>query len=234
LTTAKRAIRIRYMSSVDPSRIIQRIDELLDAEQPNDTGENIYAAAVETYQRTLTLVTSLYGPRSHQAEAILKAADMARKEVGEVSYTFPRAIRPVMRGTLRAMRGDVEAGLVGNIERRVSGELLADFLGLAKVALADGSDGAKNVAAVLAAATYEDTIRKMGATLAGVIDRPDLVTVVTQLKNAGVLVGAPLSTALSYLKFRNDALHADWTQLTPALVGSCISFTEGLLLQHFS
>jgi len=97
---------------------------------------------------------------------------------------------------------------------------------------ADGTDGARNVAAVLTAAAFEDTIRRMGATLAGVEGRPDLKEVLMALKKAQVLLGAPLATALGYLKFRNDALHADWAKLNAAVVGSCLSFTEGLLLQY--
>jgi hypothetical protein len=42
------------------------------------------------------------------------------------------------------------------------------MLTLAKEALDEGSEGGKNVAAVLTAAAYEDTIRRMGATLANV------------------------------------------------------------------
>jgi len=78
------------------------------------------------------------------------------------------------------------------------------MLALAKEALANGSEGAKNVAAVLTAAAYEDAIRRMAATVASVPGRPDLANVLTALKGAGVLVGAPFTTAQSYLKFRND------------------------------
>jgi hypothetical protein len=139
-----------------------------------------------------------------------------------------------LQGILRGIKADVETGLLGTVERRVSGEVIADMLLLAKEALADGSEGAKNVAAVLTAASYEDTIRKMGATLAGVQGRPDLADVIVALKNAKILLGAPLTTALGYLKFRNDALHADWDKLNPAVVGSCLAFVEQVILQHLS
>ena len=49
-----------------------------------------------------------------------------------------------------------------------------------------------------------------------------------------VLVGPSVSTASGYLKFRNDALHADWKHIRPEVTGSCLAFVEGLLLQHFS
>jgi hypothetical protein len=108
------------------------------------------------------------------------------------------------------------------------------MLGLAKEAIAQGTEATKNVAAVLAAAAYEDTIRRMGATFSGILTRPDLADVLAALKKSGTLVGAPFTIAQGYLKFRNDALHADWSQLNAAVVGSCISFVEHLLLQHFS
>jgi hypothetical protein len=58
--------------------------------------------------------------------------------------------------------------------------------------------------------------------------------VVGQLKAAGVLVGASVSSAVGYLKFRNDALHADWSAVQAATISSCLAFVEGLLLEHFS
>ena len=70
--------------------------------------------------------------------------------------------------------------------------------------------------------------------LRNVQGRPDLADVINALKSAGVLVGAPLTTGQSYLKFRNDALHADWTNIDRVIVGSCLAFVEGILLKHFS
>jgi hypothetical protein len=64
-------------------------------------------------------------------------------------------------------------------------------------------------------------IRRMGSELAGV--QEELEEVIIALKNAGVLEGGEVGTAQSYLKFRNDSLHADWAitfrnhRLNPAL-----------------
>jgi hypothetical protein len=74
----------------------------------------------------------------------------------------------------------------------------------------------------------------MGARLANVQGRPDLSSIITALKAAGLLAGAALTTGQGYLKFRNDALHADWQNVDRAVVGSCIAFVEALLMQHFS
>jgi hypothetical protein len=66
----------------------------------------------------------------------------------------------------------------------------------------------------------------MGATLAGVVGRPPLSDVLTALKNAKVLEGATFTTAQSYLKFRNDALHADWAQFVPSFPSLSASFAN--------
>jgi hypothetical protein len=143
-------------------------------------------------------------------------------------------VTPVVRGTLTALRGDIQAGLVGDLRRQAVGEVIADMLALAKDAIGVGSEGAKNVAAVLTAAAFEDTIRKMGTTLADIHDRRTLADVLLALKTVKVLEGAPFTTAQGYLKFRNDALHADWAKLDAPVIGSCIAFVEHLLLKHFS
>ena len=50
----------------------------------------------------------------------------------------------------------------------------------------------------------------MGEEFAGVTSRPKLQDVIAALKDAGVLKGGQVGTAQSYLRFRNDSLHADW------------------------
>jgi len=151
-----------------------------------------------------------------------------------IEAIYARQVRPAIQGTLQALKDDIEAGLVGDLRRRAAGEVIVDMLGLSKEALKDGRDGAKNVAAVLAAAAYEDTIRRMGSAYANVQERRDLAQILEALKQAKAIEGAPFVTAQSYLKFRNDALHADWAKIDHAVVGSCVAFVEHLLLKHFS
>src|SRR5207248_2452638 len=100
--------------------------------------------------------------------------------------------------------------------------------------LEDDTESAKNVSAVLVAAAFEDLIRRMGTELASIVGRPKLEEVVNALKNAGVLKGGEVATAQSYLKFRNDALHADWAKVQKSQVTSCTAFVEALLVNHFS
>lgn len=215
------------------AKLIARIDALVSAQIPNDTTQNRYQAVTGIIQSTLALLTTVYGPRSAQEVNLVGALNIAMKDDGIPAHNVPKDVLPVALGTLRALKGDIESGLVGSLERRGEGTVLSDMLGLAKEANSLDGDGHKNVAAVLAAASFEDVLRRMGVAFASVQGRRDLQDVVTALKKAEVLKGPSVSAATGYLKFRNDALHADWKNIERPAIAGVISFVEGLVLQHF-
>ena len=128
---------------------------------------------------------------------------------------------------------ELNEGLLGNFGRIISGEVLSDFLQLSREALDKGTDGSKNVAAVLAAALFEDSIRRL-ATSNDIPHQDKLETVIGSLKKASILQGATVGIANSYLNFRNKALHAAWDKVDRPEIKSVLSFTEELLLKHFS
>jgi len=117
----------------------------------------------------------------------------------------------------------------------VAGEILAELVRLGKEILQEHTEEAKNVSAVLIAAAYEDLMRRMGQELASFPrEKQKLEDVVNALKTARVLKGGEVTVALGYLKFRNDSLHADWTNVSRAQVESCVGFMEALLVKYFS
>ena len=111
---------------------------------------------------------------------------------------------------------------------------MGELIRLGKEILEDNDEPSKNVSAVLIAAAFEDLMRRMGTELAGVVGRPKLEEVVRTLKDKGILKGGEVGTAQSYLKFRNDSLHADWTLVQRSQIESCTAFIEALLVKHFS
>jgi hypothetical protein len=179
----------------------------------------------------LSMLAHFYGPNSVQVRAYMQGADniSRNKKEGLAHQLFMHARGAISRTVL-----DLENGVVTNLRTSIQGELLGDLIGLAKEALSRNTDETKNVAAVLSAAAFEDSIRRLAAEKAGVQDRPKLETVLGALKEAGILKGGNLSLANSMLKFRNDSLHADWQQVTRAQVESCLALTELLLMEHFS
>ena len=181
----------------------------------------------------VSMLTAIYGPQSEQLRSLNTALEQIMKQKESLSgkeVFRERAAFYAVQNTV----AEIKNGLVARLRTQIAGEILGELLSLGKEHLDDKAESAKNISAVLVAAAYEDLIRRMGREFSGVLDRPKLESVINSLKDAAVLQGGSVTTAQSYLKFRNDALHADWDKVDRPLIGSAIGFIEGLLLKHFS
>jgi hypothetical protein len=200
----------------------------------NDVISNITRiTGSEAAQFATTLLTNLYGPQSPQLEQFRAGREAIARTATNPSY-MDDYFKEHALGTIQNAVAEMNAGLIVNIRAAVAGEVLSELSRLAKEILADQTEAAKNVSAVLVAASYEDLIRRMGEEFAGVAGRPDLQDVLIALKDKGVLKGGEVGTAQSYLKFRNDSLHADWNNISRPQIESCLAFVESLLLKYFS
>lgn len=185
------------------------------------------------YQGTLGVMHGLYGPNSSQ-ERDLRTYIERLSEKAHPSY--PNIINQsiaAIAGALVSIKGELESGFLGSLRAGIAGELLTDLLKLARAVLDQGGDEAKNVVAVLAAAAFEDMVRRL-AELKGVPQEEKLADVLTALKSAGVLQGAEVGIAQSYLGFRNKALHARWSEIDLPAVQAVLAFTEQIILQRFT
>lgn len=126
---------------------------------------------------------------------------------------------------------DIEAGVVGSLEKRAAGEVFADFVTAARTAL---SEGQKDVAAVLACAALEDTLKKFAALNDVDVKGKTMDGVIGALKAAGLVSGAQKGLLEAMPKIRNAAMHADWQKLSEPDVASVIAFTQQFLLLHLS
>lgn len=211
------------MNSAD---ILLRIDELLKLE--TKAGAQQPSNAAEISQGCASLLTLVYGPKSSQLEQL----NTTIAGVGRSSTHF--WIIQAAQGVLRNLKREIESGLTGSLRHQITGEVLTDLIQLARTVLDQPGDSAKNVASVLTAAAFEDTIRRMGESLAGVIGKDDLADVLKKLKDGGVMKSPQVGIAQSYLSFRNHALHANWNSIQRESVLSVLGFVEELLLKHFS
>jgi hypothetical protein len=133
----------------------------------------------------------------------------------------------VLRGVLQSIQADVDAGMLGSLRNAVTGDVLSDLIKLARTVSVEGGDAGKNVAAVLAAAAFEDSLRRL-AVSAGLPHQDKLADVITALKEKNVLQGAQVGIAQSYLSFRNRALHAKWAEIDRPEVAGALGFTEAI------
>ena len=210
--------------------ILKRIAELrsLSIQAPD-----VHSNAAQLSQGCVSLLSLVYGDKSAQVQQFTSMlAGFSKERGGSGSTNF--WIATATQGVLTNLKEEIEAGLTGSLRHQITGEVLTDFVALAKSVLNEQGDGAKNVAAVLAAAAFEDTIRRMGENLAGVIGKDDLSNVLTKLKDAGVIQSPQVGIAQSYLSFRNHALHANWDKIQREAIHSVLGFVEQLLLKHFA
>lgn len=181
----------------------------------------------------ISLTEMCYGSASAQCSGLIGYRDgLIIGLPRQLTQTRARAV-PFTIGVIKNLLSDLKLGLIGNLQQQIAGEVLGDLIELAKVALSKDKQRI-NVAAVLVAASYEDTLRRMGTQLAGISNKPKLEKVQNILKEKDLLRGSEVSALAGFLKFRNDALHADWDHIEKTTVHSCLSFVEQLLLKHFS
>jgi hypothetical protein len=134
------------------------------------------------------------------------------------------------KGVFSSAKADFEAGYTVSLEAALSAEIFGDFVVLAKHAL---SEGQKDVAAVLACAALEDTLKRFAARNGLDVGTQSLQSVVAALKSKGLVSGAQKSLLDAMPKIRDYAMHANWDKLTAADVSSVIGFVEQFLLTHF-
>lgn len=212
---------------MDSTDVLKRIEELLKLPQ---TGTTMDVNVSEVLQGCTSMLSLVYGAKSSQLQQF--TASIASIPDSHILRFHTMAI--TAQGTLKNIKREIEAGLTGSLRHQIASEVLTDLIQLARTVLTEQGEGAKNVAAVLAAAAFEDTIRRMGETFAGVIGQDDLADVLTKLKDAEVMKSPQVGIAQSYLSFRNHALHANWENIQRESVQSVLGFVEQLLLKHFS
>ena len=104
----------------------------------SDIGRHVYVG-------TVGIISSLYGPDSLQARAVSEVNSRI------MNYKWSEQLKNgglvlEMRGTLTTVKAEIEAGLIKSIRDEARGEILADFIVLAKDAI---DKGVNDVAAVL-------------------------------------------------------------------------------------
>jgi hypothetical protein len=167
------------------------------------------------------LVGSVFGEKSPHYRNLYEAY---LKYLGYATGFF------IARGIFLAAKSDYEGGYLFNIEATISGEIFADFVVLAKNALANNQ---KDVAAVLSCAALEDALKRYANLRDIQVDGKVMQEVINALKAKGLVSGPQKSLLDSMPRVRDAAMHADWQKITPQEVGSVIGFVEQFLLTQF-
>ena len=128
-------------------------------------------------------------------------------------------------GHLRFLRDGVEGDLLRSLQNEISAADFADFVGHARHYLEEGK---KVEASVIAAATFEDAVKRL-AQAYGVGSLSKLDTSISALKTKGV-VSSIEAKRLRYLAgIRNSAFHASWDEFDLDAVRDLLEGVERLL-----
>ena len=217
---------------MDIEVIKRQIDTLIGL-APQARTRGALPEQTEVFNGTITILSAIYGSDSHQVSTLLNMhKTITNLKEGRLESNF-RLITSSAEGALKNLKAEIDSGLTGSLQKRLTSEVLTDLIQLARVVLAENGEGAKNVAAVLTAAAFEDTIRRMGTSFAGLMGKNDLSDVIDVLRQKGILVSPQLGTAQSFLSFRNHALHANWDKIDRSEVAAALAFVQELILKHF-
>jgi hypothetical protein len=206
-----------------------RVDELL--RMSLQVGS--IALQANLYQGTVGVMQALYGPDSSQEKELHTSIQWVRGRSAPGSELGIRQCIDTIHGALTSIKAELDTGFIGSLRATLTGEVLTGLIKLARATLEEPGDGAKNVAAVLTAAAFEDVIRKL-SDLKGLPEHEKLQDVLIALKGSGVLQRTEVTTAQSYLSFRNHALHAKWSEVDRPVVQSALGFTEQVILKHLT
>lgn len=153
-------------------------------------------------------------------------------EMGRITGNFVyREKLEALRGIFLGAKSDVDGGHLFNLQASFSGEILADFVALAKAAQGEGHH---TVAGVLACAALEDSLKRYATANGLQVEDKTMEDVVNALKTRGLVSGAQKTLLGTMPKIRNHAMHADWNKLTKDDVGSVIGIVEQFIVNHFS
>lgn len=214
---------------VDHQRILERIDALREGGGTTDASDLAGAR-----QSTITILELVYGAGSEQVQRFI--GDWQPQNPREVpgTGTHRQRVAGVVNSVLAAARQDLEAGITKSREALAKGEVLGDFVALAREALDHRSPEADGVAAVLAAASLEDVLTQLGETHGVSVAGKALPGKIEKLKGADLLQGGQATVASGFVAFRNNALHGKLSQIDRAESQAVLAFVQELLLKRFS
>ena len=206
--------------------ILQRIDQLLekgDTESQADITEIASGAA--------TLFETAYGKHSAQPQQVLELQQQVSLGVGIFSTSEFIGFRESIYGYLRTLKSDATEGRLIDFQAEARSEVFGDFIALARRAL---DEGEKDVAAVLACAALEDSLKQCAKRHSLNVDDEEMATVINALRSAGAVDKTEGAVLKGYTQVRNKAFHAEWVKIDVPSITGIIAFTEQFLIKHFS
>lgn len=202
------------------------ITEYLDLVKPLSPNGSVFN---QVYFGTLTLLETLYTSNNVRISSLVKFKS-ERYDPNPTITHLTNNFRENLIGILNSIKTDIENDLIVNIEKQIIGSVVADFISLAKSSVEQNKD----VAAVLASAAIEDSLKRYALLNGLQVEDKDMTNVVNALKSQGLIKGPQASLLKGCTDTRNKAFHAQWDKIDIPEVKSLITFAEEFILKNLS
>lgn len=176
----------------------------------------------------LSIIQLLYGGNSEYKNQILLAKAQYLKSGNHKDDATP--LKNTIEGVLYAIKFEIENNLLQTLDTQSKGEILGDFISLAKQLL---NEDYKDAAAVLSCGALEDLMKKFADKVGLNVADEDLSSIINLLKSKSYIKGAQSGVVQSYVQLRNKAFHAQFDKIQSPEVASLISFVEQFLIENF-
>ena len=218
-------INILAESGVRLNQIVSRSDEAI--------GGDLLVEFSTWVTRLGQIVRKLYGEQSQHFDSFSKA--LQRQNFYFLhSNNYDHIAQ--MAGVAKAVKHDIENGLLVDLKSLVQAEVFADFLEMGEHLL---NEGYKDAAAVIIGGVLEDTLRKISerSQIPVVADSGKPLTMDplnAQLAKAGVYSKLVQKQITTWAHVRNKAAHAEYDEYNAEQVKSMLLFVQSFADTHLS
>jgi hypothetical protein len=198
--------------ALDQKAIIQQIDDILAKSNLASRHDDFSDLSSERRSEAISLVYSAIDRLAPAGSRYIKNArvydDLLKGNLG-------LALSP-LRGILKALRADYDAGYLQSIIELVQGDIFADFLDMANYLL---QQGYKDPAAVVAGSVLEAHLRKLCAKHGIPVVKPDgspktANTLNSELAAANIYSKLDQKNVMAWQDLRNKAAHGQYSEYT--------------------
>ena len=177
------------------------------------------------------LIARLYGSDSHYFQTFKDATQIEYFNAMH-SNCYDHVASVV--GIFKAVRRDIESGMLANFRRSIQAEVFADFLDMAEHL---HREKYKDAAAVLLGAVLEDSLRKIAdANGVDILDSKGKPLTIDPLNIAlakkGVYNALVKKQITSWANLRNDAAHGHFDKYDSAQVQQMLLFVQNFCANH--
>ena len=184
-------------------KLTNRIEALKATLWADSTGRMRANPPQGAVQSTLTILASIYGTNSLQVGSFQKRIQKGVGQRDGIDTSYDVRVAEDIESVLSAASADLDSGLSQSIQATASGEVLGDFVALARTALDENTVGSDRVAAVLSAAALEETLKRLGDLNGVAVYDRDMRGVIQKLTDAEILKGPTAKVASGYVVFRD-------------------------------